>query len=144
MILPVTLVTPRKNKYSSSASGCLRLIFDLRERRGKFDLVALIVPELERCGFDLEALDTLDKPAPIRAAAEFAVRHNLQAHLLLQGDDIADALVLQFAEFGLVDLRQRHAGETPDAMPAAAAGFRRDRHEMVGGLARAQPCGQSP
>jgi hypothetical protein len=73
-------------------------------RRGKFDLVPAIVPKLERRRSDRESFRALDETAPIGSAAEFAIGHNFKADLLLQRDHIADALILQPNEFGLVDL----------------------------------------
>src|SRR5262249_48347050 len=73
-------------------------------RRGKLDLVSTIVPKLERRRSDFESLRPLDETSPIGSTAEFAVGHNFKADLLLQRDDITDALILQSDEFGVTDL----------------------------------------
>ena len=72
--------------------------------RCEFDLVAGVVAEFERGGLDGEAVGALDEASPVGAAAEFAVGHDLEADLLLHGEDVADALILQFAELGVADL----------------------------------------
>jgi hypothetical protein len=66
--------------------------------------MALIVSEFERGGFNFEAVDKLHETAPVGAAAELAVGYHLQTDLLLKGDNIANALILQFAEFCSIDL----------------------------------------
>ena len=111
MILAVSLVTPRRNTNSSSASGWARPIFSLRIGCREIDLVAAVVAEFERGRLDLEALRALNEAPPIGAAAEFAVGNDLQADLLLQRDYIADALVLQLGKFRIVHLLGRMLAE---------------------------------
>jgi hypothetical protein len=60
--------------------------------------VAGVVAERIDRALDLEAFGALDKAAPIRAAAEFAVICDLQAGAFLQLDDVADAIVLDLRE----------------------------------------------
>ena len=72
-------------------------------RSGEFDFMALVVTELERGRFDLEARRALDETPPVGAAAEFAVGDDLQADFLLKSDHVADALILQPCEFAVVD-----------------------------------------
>ena len=66
---------------------------------------------LERGGLDGEALGALDEAPPVGAAAEFAVGYHLEPDLLLHRKDVADALVLQFAEFGVANLLGGMAAE---------------------------------
>ena len=66
--------------------------------------MSAVVTKLERSSPDLEPIRTLDETSPVRAAAEFAVGHNLKANLLLQSDNLADTLVLQLREFSAADL----------------------------------------
>ena len=79
--------------------------------RRELDLVAGVVAEFERGGLDGEAVGALDEAPPIGAAAEFSVGHDLEADLLLHGEDVADALILQFAELGVADLPGGMAAE---------------------------------
>src|SRR5664279_6072986 len=65
--------------------------------------MAVVVTKLEDSWFDDEAVDTLDKAAPIRAAPEFAVGHDLQSYVLLQLHHVADALILDLCKMGIVD-----------------------------------------
>jgi hypothetical protein len=66
--------------------------------------VAGVVAEFERGGPDGKAVCALDEAPPVGAAAKFAVAHHLEPDLLLHCEDVADALVLQLAEFGVADL----------------------------------------
>ena len=79
----------------------LQLAF--RVGRRECHLVAVVVAEVEHRGLDRKAVDPLDEPAPIRAAAELAVGHDLQAHVLLHADDVADALVLDLGKARIVE-----------------------------------------
>ena len=52
VIFGVTFVTSRRNRNSSSANGLIAPELFHRVGRGEFDLVALVVPELEERGLD--------------------------------------------------------------------------------------------
>ena len=93
----------------------LALQLAFRVGRRECHLVAVIVAEVEHRGLDREAVDALDEPAPIRAAAEFAVGHDLQADVLLHADDVADALVLNLGEARIVELSRHDGRGTLDA-----------------------------
>ena len=67
---------------------------------GEIDLVAVVVAELEHRRLDLEAVAALHEAAPVGAAAELAVGHDLEAGLLLQPHDVADGFVLDLGEGG--------------------------------------------
>jgi len=60
--------------------------------------MAVVVAKLEHGGLDLEAVAALHEPAPVGAAAELAVGHDLQAGLLLQPHHVKDGLVLDLGE----------------------------------------------
>ena len=110
----------------------MRLQLALRIRRGEIDLVAVIVAKLEHRGLDRKAVDPLDEAAPIGAAAEFAVGHDLQPDLLLHLHDIADALILNLRKMRVVDALARMVAEclTQHLRPQQAA-------DMVGAERRA-------
>ena len=74
----------------------------------------MVVAELEQRGAHLEALRALDEAAPIGAAAEFAVGHDLEPDLLLHVDGVADAIVLDARELAVADLL---AGMAPERLP---------------------------
>ena len=73
--------------------------------------MAVIVAELEDGGLDLEAVAALHEPAPVGAAAELPVGHDLETGLLLQPHDIADGLVLDIGEGGRVEFALRMLAE---------------------------------
>ena len=66
--------------------------------------MAVVVAKLEQRIADLQALRALDEAAPIGAAAEFAVGHDLEPDLLLHMDGVADAIVLDARELAVADL----------------------------------------
>ena len=92
----------------------------------------------------LEAFGALDEAAPVGAAAEFAVGHDLEADLLLHGDDVADALILHFVELGVADLLGGVPAKRLAQRRQGAAGCRRDRRETADGPWRRRPCMRSP
>ena len=96
-------------------------------RRREIDLVTAVIAELERGRLDLEALRTLDEPPPIGAAAEFSVGDHLQADLFLQGDHVADALVLQRGELHIVHLL---GGVPAEGLPQGA--WTQQAADMIG------------
>ena len=104
VILAVTVVASRRKTNSSSASGCVRRSGRGRVGRGEIDLVAVVVAKLEQRGAHLEALGALHEPAPIGAAAELAVGHDLEPDLLLHADGVADAVILDAHELVVADL----------------------------------------
>src|SRR5436309_3276649 len=63
----------------------------------------MIVAKLEQRRLDDEAVDPLDEPAPIGAAPKFPIGDNCKPDLFLQMDHVADALVLDLREMGVVD-----------------------------------------
>jgi hypothetical protein len=69
--------------------------------------VAVVVAEVEGRRLDHEAVDALDEPAPIGAAAELAVVRDLEPDILLQFDRIADAAILDFGKARIVDLSRQ-------------------------------------
>ena len=133
VIFGVARVTPRRNTNSSSASGCVRLSLRCRIGRGEIDLVALVVAKLEQRAAHLEALDALDEPAPVGAAAEFAVGHDLEADLLLHAHRRRGCIRPGCARIARRRSRRCRAGGTPAAAPAGAAGCRHGRRETAGG-----------
>src|SRR5262249_1350159 len=86
----------RQPSYASDLFLCVR--------RGELELMPGVVAKLERCRFDAETLGPFDKTPPIGPASEFSIRDNLYPHALLQCHDVADALILQFFELGVVNL----------------------------------------
>ena len=80
-----------------------------RVRRRELHLVAVVVAELEQRRPDDEARGTLHEPAPIGAAAKFAVGHDLQADLFLHAHGFADALVLDRARTHRLRSPRSHA-----------------------------------
>ena len=75
-----------QERNSSSASGCVRLSLSMRVGRGELDLVPLVVPKLEIRCLDREPLHPFDETAPVGAATELAVGHDLQTELFLPAD----------------------------------------------------------
>ena len=144
VILPVSFVTPRRNTILVERQRLQPLDLFRGVGRGELDLVAGVVAELERGRLDGEAVGALDEAAPVGAAAEFAVGHHLEPDLLLHGDHVADALVLQFAEFGVADLPGRMAAEGLRAARRGAAGCRHDRRGRAVGPWRRHSCTRSP
>ena len=95
----------------------MRAILRRRIGRGELDLVALIVAEPEHRRLDDEAVAALDEPAPVGAAAEFAVGHHLETGVLLQPHHVADALRPGCGE-SASSISPRHGLGTPGAAPA--------------------------
>ena len=67
-------------------------------------MTAVLVAEAERAVAQPEAVDRVDEARRPAAAAELAVGDRRQADRLLEGDDLADAFVLQALHFGVADL----------------------------------------
>src|SRR5262245_2374402 len=63
----------------------------------------MIVAKFKQRRLDDEAVDPLDKPAPIGAAPKLPVGDNRKPDLLLQTDHVADALVLDPRKTRVVD-----------------------------------------
>src|SRR6185312_12069631 len=68
------------------------------------DLFAPSVAKFEQRRANLQAFGSLHEPAPVGATAKFAVRRHLEADILLQPHDGADAIVLNAPELVVSDL----------------------------------------
>ena len=64
-------------------------------------------------GIDAEVSKLTVEEAMIGAAAELAVRHQLEAELLLQPDCVADGKVFRGGQLGLCDLASCELGTLP-------------------------------
>ena len=102
----VTLGTPRFTTRLQEAEvvgddAVLAPQARLGVRRGGDAHHAAFVAKAERAVAQAEAFDGVDEARRPAAAAELAVGHARQADRFLEGDDLADAVVLHLAELSL-------------------------------------------